>query len=222
MLLGFRCSKLKIRRQSILNFVVMEFQLILPLRPRKTMAIGYVTIDKSQVVLQFLHPMPSIIQAQVPEEILSMVNFLLMIPRIRPGLLGSKQREQTLILSLMLPNATPTILSMRCCLSDFHQEMVQPQVLELTRSIPEVGPWIDPMVPDQCLLIPDLKQISQDVVTNRHQLQSGEKPSIKPLSAHCRRVKLFPRYLVTVPGRVLMSVLLTLRKLVWLIPGLWH
>ncbi|BBC54837.1 NS7a protein [Pigeon coronavirus UAE-HKU29] len=215
MLLGSRCSRLKTRRLHTHNSVVMEFQLIQPSRPPKTMATGYVSIDRSQVVLQFLHPMPSIIQAQVPEEILNLVSSLLMIPRKTPGSLGLKPREQTLILNLMLPSATPTTQNMHCSLSDFQPETDQRQVLELTLFRPEEEPWNVVLVLDQCLLTPDLKN-SPNAVTSQLQLLSDARLSTKPQSERFKRAKPFLKCLATVLRAALMLDLLTQRNQVWL------
>ncbi|YP_009433743.1 NS7a protein [Sparrow coronavirus HKU17] len=199
----------------------MEFRLTLPSSPLKTMAIGCVTPDKSQVVLKFLHPMPSIIQAQVREEILSMVNSLLMIPRQPLVLLGLRVREQTLLLSLMLPNATPTILNISCYLSDFQPEMAQLKVSELTPSTLEEDLRSVEVAQDLNLLTPEALTISQGNATSPHLLRYVVRPNIKLPSGLCPRAKPSLRYLAT--GLVLapMSALQTLRRRVWLILASW-
>ncbi|QSE37602.1 NS7a [Deltacoronavirus HNU1-1] len=200
----------------------MEFRLTPPSNPLKTMAIGCVLADKSQVVLRFLHPMPFIIQAQVREEILNMVNSLLMIPRQQHVLLGSKVRELTLLLSLMLPNATPTILNISCCLSDSQSVMVQLQVSELTPSTHVGDPKSVEVAQDLSLLMPDQPTISPGNAMAQRLLRYVVRPSIKLPSGLCPRVKPSLRYLVTVVVRAPMLALLILRRLEWLIPVLWH
>nr|WBG67125.1 NS7a protein [Deltacoronavirus sp.]WBG67164.1 NS7a protein [Deltacoronavirus sp.] len=204
----------------------MEFRLTLPSNPLKTMAIGCVTPDKSQVVLKFLHPMPSIIQAQVQEEILSMVNSLLMIPRQPLVLLGLRVRELTLLLSLMLPSATPTILNISCYLSDFQPEMAQLKVSELTPSTLEEDLRSVEVDQDLSLLLasvitPEAPIISQGNATSPHPLRYVVRPNIKLPSGLCPRAKPFLRYLAT--GLVLapMSALQTLRRRVWLTLASW-
>nr|AMN91693.1 NS7 protein [Porcine deltacoronavirus] len=199
----------------------MEFRLTPPSNPLKTMATGCVTPDKSQVALRFLHPMPFIILAQVPEEILSMVNSLLMIPLQPLVLLGLKVWELTLLLSLMLPNATPTILNISCYLSDSQLEMVQLKVSELTPSTLEEDLRSVEVAQDLNLLTPEAQAISPGNATNLHLLRYVVKPNIKLLSGLYPRVKPFLRYLAT--GLVLapMSALQTLRRRVWLILASW-
>ncbi|AXP20286.1 NS7a protein [Quail deltacoronavirus] len=199
----------------------MEFHLTLPSNPQKTMAIGCVTPDKSQVVLKFLHPMPSIILAQVQEEILSMVNSLLMIPRQPLVLLGLRVREQTLLLSLMLPNATPTILNISCYHSGFQLEMAQLKDSELTLSTQEEDLKSVEVAHDLSLLTPEAVIISPENATNPPQLRFVVKPNINLPRGLCPKAKPFLRYLAAVLARAPMSALQTLRSWVWLIPELW-
>nr|AWV67139.1 NS7a protein [Sparrow deltacoronavirus] len=199
----------------------MEFHLTLPSNPQKTMAIGCVTPDKSQVVLKFLHPMPFIILAQVREEILSMVNSLLMIPRQPLVLLGLRVREQTLLLSLMLPNATPTILNISCYHSGFQMEMAQLKDSELTPSTHEEDLRSVEVAHDLSLLTPEAVIISPENATNPRPLRFVVRPNIKLPRGLCPRAKPFLRCLAT--GLVLapMSALQTLRRRVWLILESW-
>nr|ALS54091.1 NS7 protein [Porcine deltacoronavirus] len=199
----------------------MEFRLTPPSNPLKTMATGCVTPDKSQVVLRFLHPMPFIILAQVPEEILSMVNSLLMIPQQPLVLLGLRVRELTLLLSLMLPNATPTILNISCYLSDSQPEMAQLKVSELTPSTLEEDLRSVEVAQDLNLLTPEAQAISPGNATNLHPLRYVVRPNIKLPSGLYLRVKPFLRYLATGLVLVPMSALQTLRRRVWLILASW-
>nr|AQS99158.1 NS7 protein [Porcine deltacoronavirus] len=199
----------------------MEFRLTPPSNPLKTMATGCVTPDKSQVVLRFLHPMPFIILAQVPEEILSMVNSLLMIPQQPLVLLGLRVRELTLLLNLMLPNATPTILNISCYRSDSQPEMAQLKVSELTPSTLEEDLRSVEVAQDLNLLTPEAQAISPGNATNLHPLRYVVRPNIKLPSGLYPRVKLFLRCLATGPVLVPMSALQTLRRRVWLILASW-
>ncbi|BBC54857.1 NS7a protein [Quail coronavirus UAE-HKU30] len=199
----------------------MEFHLTLPSNPQRTMAIGYVTLDKNQVVLKFLHPMPSIILAQVREEISSMVNSLLMIPRQPLVLLGLRVREQTLLLSLMLPNATPTILNISCYHSGFQLEMARLKDLELTPSTQEEDLRSVEVAQDLNLLTPEAVIISPENATNPRLPRSVVKPNIKLPRGLCPRAKPFLRYLVAGLALVPMLALQTLRSWVWLILELW-
>nr|UUT43510.1 NS7 protein [Porcine deltacoronavirus] len=199
----------------------MEFRLTPPSNPLKIMATGCVTPDKSQVALRFLHPMPFIILAQVPEEILSMVNSLLMIPQQPLVLLGLRVRELTLLLSLMLPNATPTILNISCYLSDSQPEMAQLKVSELTPSTLEEDLRSVEVAQDLNLLTPEALATSPGNATNLHPLRYVVRPNIKLLSGLYPRVKPFLRYLATDLVLVPMSALQTLRRRVWLILASW-
>nr|AUG59169.1 NS7 protein [Porcine deltacoronavirus] len=199
----------------------MEFRLTPPSNPLRTMATGFVTPDKSQVVLRFLHPMPFIILAQVPEEILSMVSSLLMIPQQPLVLLGLRVRELTLLLSLMLPNATPTILNISCYLSVSQPEMAQLKVSELTPSTLEEDLRSVEVAQDLNLLTPEAQVISPGNATNLHPLRYVVRPNIKLPSGLYPRVKLFLRCLATGLVLVPMSALQTLRRRVWLILASW-
>nr|AWV96583.1 NS7 protein [Porcine deltacoronavirus] len=199
----------------------MEFRLSPPSNPLKTMATGCVTPDKSQVVLRFLHPMPLIILAQGPEEILSMVNSLLMIPQQPLVLLGLRVRELTLLFSLMLPNATPTILNISCYLSDSQPAMAQLKVSELTPSTLEEDLRSVEVAQDLNLLTPEAQAISPGNATNLHLLRYVVRPNIKLPSGLYPRVKAFLRYLATGLVHVPISVLQTLRRRVWLILASW-
>nr|QKN90358.1 NS7 protein [Porcine deltacoronavirus]WGD01580.1 non-structural protein 7 [Porcine deltacoronavirus] len=199
----------------------MEFRLTPPSNPLKTMATGCVTPDKSQVVLRFLHHMPFIILAQVPEEILSMVNSLLMIPQQPLVLLGLRVQELTLLLNLMLPNATPTTLNISCYLSDSQPEMAQLKVSELTPSTLEEDLRSVEVAQDLNLLTPEAQAISPGNATNLHPLRYVVRPNIKLPSGLYPRVKPFLRYLATGLVLVPMSALQTLRRRVWLILASW-
>nr|AWV96562.1 NS7 protein [Porcine deltacoronavirus] len=199
----------------------MEFRLTPPSNPLKTMATGCVTPVNRQVVLRFLHPMPFIILAQGPEEILSMVNSLLMIPQQPLVLLGLRVRELTLLLSLMLPNATPTILNISCYLSVSQPEMAQLKVSELTPSMLEEDLRSVEVAQDLNLLTPEAQAISPGKATNLHLLRYVVRPNIKLPSGLYLRVKPFLRYLATGLVLVPMSVLQTLRIRVWLILASW-